>query len=63
LGKNCRRKNRRRIVEIFGECRPRNYNLWTPLDCAAAFGRPKCARMLLEAGAPVDPVDKVMRGR
>jgi hypothetical protein len=22
LEKNCKRKNRRRIVEIFGECRP-----------------------------------------
>ena len=37
----------------------RAFNLWMPLDCAAAYGRPKCAKMLLEAGASVDPVDKV----
>ena len=37
----------------------RDFNLWMPLDCAAAYGRPKCAKMLLEAGASVDPVDKV----
>jgi len=32
--------------------------LWTPLDCAAAKGWPKTVRVLLEADAPVDPMDK-----
>ena len=36
----------------------RNGSLWTPLDCAAAKGWPKTARVLLEADSPVDPMDK-----
>ena len=53
------------VVELLldkgADIEARDFNLWMPLDCAAAYGRPKCARMLLEAGAPVDPVDKVGR--
>ena len=26
----------------------RNYFLWTPIDCAAAFGQPKCVKQLIE---------------
>ena len=36
----------------------RNCTLWTPLDCAAAKGFHKTVRVLLEADAPVDPMDK-----
>ncbi|CAC5420395.1 TRPA1 [Mytilus coruscus] len=32
--------------------------MWTPLDCAAAKGWVKTARVLLEADSPVDPMDK-----
>jgi len=32
--------------------------MWTPLDCAAAKGWVKTARILLEADSPVDPMDK-----
>ena len=51
------------VVELLldkgADIEARDFNLWMPLDCAAAYGRPKCAKMLLEAGASVDPVDKV----
>ena len=30
------------------EIEARNYYLWTPLDCAAAYGQPKCAKLLLD---------------
>ena len=50
------------VVELLldkgADIEARDFNLWMPLDCAAAYGRPKCAKMLLEAGASVDPVDK-----
>ena len=36
----------------------RNMQLWTPLDCAAAKGWTKTARVLLDADAPVDPTDR-----
>jgi ankyrin repeat protein len=26
----------------------RNYFLWTPIDCAAAYGQPKCVKQLIE---------------
>ena len=26
----------------------RNYYLWTPMDCAAAYGQPKCVKILIE---------------
>lgn len=32
--------------------------MWTPLDCAAAKGWVKTAKVLLEADSPVDPMDK-----
>ena len=28
------------------ECR--NYYLWTPIDCAAAYGQPKCVKQLID---------------
>lgn len=36
----------------------RNVSLWTPLDCAAAKGWMKTAKVLLEADSPIDPMDK-----
>jgi transient receptor potential cation channel subfamily A protein 1 len=33
-------------------------SLWTPLDCAAAKGWMKTAKVLLEADSPIDPMDK-----
>lgn len=36
----------------------RNVSLWTPLDCAAAKGWMKTAKVLLEGDSPVDPMDK-----
>ena len=36
----------------------RNCTLWTPLDCAAAKGWAKTVKVLLEADAPIDPMDK-----
>ena len=36
----------------------RNYYLWTPLDCAAAYGQPKCAKLLLDANADINAMDK-----
>ncbi len=41
-----------RVVKILigagADIEARNYYLWTPIDCAAAHGRPICARLLLE---------------
>ena len=31
----------------------RNYYLWTPMDCAAAYGQPKCVKILIEVGTQV----------
>ena len=36
----------------------RNVSLWTPLDCAAAKGWMKTAKVLLEGDSPIDPMDK-----
>jgi len=36
----------------------RNYLLWTPIDCAAAKGRTKMIKCLLEYDSPIDPTDK-----
>ena len=36
----------------------RNSVLWTPLDCAAAKGWTKTVKVLLDADAPIDPMDK-----
>ncbi len=51
------------LIDKGADIEARNFNLWTPLDCAAAHGRPKCTKMLLDAGAPIDPVDKVSRAK
>jgi ankyrin repeat protein len=36
----------------------RNVNLWTPLNCAAHHGHEKVVRVLIDAGADVNPHDK-----
>ena len=33
-------------------------SLWTPVDCAAAKGWMKTAKVLLEGDSPIDPMDK-----
>ena len=35
------------LIQHGAEIEARNYYLWTPLDCAAAYGQPKCAKLLL----------------
>ena len=35
-----------------------NLDKWTPLDCAAAVGAIKCAKLLLENDAPLNPLDR-----
>jgi transient receptor potential cation channel subfamily A protein 1 len=37
----------------------RNATLWTPMDCAAYNGHEKVIRILIEAGADVNPTDKL----
>lgn len=37
----------------------RNATLWTPMDCAAAKGHSTLVSILLNAGADVDPTDKL----
>ena len=32
--------------------------MWTPLDCAAAYGQQKCAKILLDANADINPMDR-----
>lgn len=36
----------------------RNCTLWTPIDCAAANGRVKMIKSLLEYDSPIDPTDR-----
>ena len=36
------------LIEHGAEIEARNYYLWTPLDCAAAYGQPKCVKLLLD---------------
>ena len=36
----------------------RNCNLWTPIDCAAAYGRVKMIKVLLDYDSPLDPTDR-----
>ena len=36
----------------------RNAKKWTPLDCSASVGAYNCAKLLLEAQAPIDPLDR-----
>ena len=35
------------LISAGADIKSRNYYLWTPLDCAAAFGQLKCAKLLL----------------
>lgn len=37
----------------------RNATLWTPLDCASAKGHAQLVSLLINAGADVDPTDKL----
>ena len=46
------------LLEAGADVEARNATLWTPLDCAAAKGWEKTVRVLLEADAPIDPMDK-----
>ena len=36
------------LIATGADISARNYYLWTPLDCAAAYGQPKCAKLLLD---------------
>ena len=36
------------LIEADADIVARNCYLWTPLDCAAAYGWVKCAKLLLE---------------
>ena len=42
------------LLDAGAEIEAKNYHLWTPLDCAAAYGQPKCAQMLLDVRAQFD---------
>ncbi len=42
------------LLDAGAEIEAKNYHLWTPLDCAAAYGQPKCAQMLLDVRAQSD---------
>lgn len=46
------------LLAYGADIKSRNYYLWTPLDCAAAYGQIKCAKILLDANADIDPMDK-----
>eukprot|EP00095_Tigriopus_kingsejongensis_P005747 maker-scaffold28_size608977-snap-gene-2.12 protein:Tk05747 transcript:maker-scaffold28_size608977-snap-gene-2.12-mRNA-1 annotation:"transient receptor potential cation channel subfamily a member 1-like protein" len=37
------------LIASGADIEARNYYLWTPLDCAAAYGQPKCAKLLLDS--------------
>ena len=47
-----------RLIKVGASMELRNARQWTPLDCAAAYGWEKIARVLLEAGASVQPRNK-----
>ncbi len=36
------------LIDAGAEIEAKNYHLWTPLDCAAAHGQPKCAKLLMD---------------
>ena len=46
------------LISWGADIKSRNYYLWTPLDCAAAYGQPKCAKLLLDANADINAMDK-----
>lgn len=54
------------VVEVLlnatADVEARNTVLWTPLDCASAFGHVNVCRLLLDYDAPLDPLDKVSWG-
>ena len=39
-----------KLLEFGADVQSRNAKKWTPLDCAAAVGALKCAKILLEVG-------------
>ena len=46
------------LISYGADIKSRNYVLWTPLDCAAAYGQQKCAKILLDANADINPMDR-----
>ena len=46
------------LLEYGSDIAARNAVLWTPLDCSAANGWLRTAKILLDYHAPVDPEDK-----
>ena len=47
------------LIQLGANIELRNAKQWTPLDCAAAYGWEKAAKVLLEAGASVQPRGKI----
>ena len=47
------------LIQAGANIEIRNARQWTPLDCAAAYGHHKVARILLEAGASIQPKKKI----
>ena len=46
-------------MELFKFPNDRNATLWTPMDCAAFSGHEKVIEVLIDAGADVNPTDKL----
>ena len=55
---NKRAKVVAKLLTYGADVQKRNSKKWTPLDCAAAAGSYKCAKLLLENDAPIDPMDR-----
>ena len=36
------------LINAGADVNARNYQLWTPIDCGAAYGQPKCVKILIE---------------
>ena len=36
------------LINAGADINARNYYLWTPIDCGAAYGQPKCVKILIE---------------
>ena len=48
-----------RLIQLGANIEVRNARQWTALDCASANGWDKAAKLLLEAGASVEPKGKI----
>ena len=46
------------LLKFGADVHCRNTKKWTPLDCAASVGAVHCAKLLLNANATIDPVDR-----